>query len=1070
MKGILLKSSSSDQESSDCNSDDASSVQSEASVSKTSEVLFHRTVEAISMSNWKTCTNLIAVDPSITTMSLETHYDKMNILHIIASHNGEIPKGAMIKILSTKPEAMGMADLEGNLPLHIAAGNSHRAGLVKALLKGFHGGVAAKNHKGDTPLHIAARLGIDGEVIAKTIIEIFPRGITIANNLGQLPIHSACHSESISIETIRIILENHYRFHTNSCKIDDKGDSPIHLAIKARAKLGVIAAFHDADQTFFDSFLIPDSKGTLPLHTALQVKIDKGFLLLIIKAAPAAGRIPNCNGEMPIVTATANNYPDDVIQKILEVDMPIDLSQRLDIVERDHGHSWWHVVINCNDRYLAVIQDMIKKPTLRQLVSLLQCPGPEEGTIVGSSMSPVCGEIFKGQLRKFGKYEIFDVFDSNSREITTYKAHEFGAGTFSVDGKIFRVGNDDSGTSSELLIQKRKVSLRLFAFEEDFLSELHVRKMHKISSKFVEDIISVHEGDISQTMMENRKLFGIAFECPDHTLADVFQRSDIIAKGQRWMDRCRVVLKHIADGMKFVHQRGILHGELTPNNIGKFGDTWKIMGLGISTSFGHAMRGTPHHAIPPESVTSIAIDGGENYEEDDASVSSKPLGILKGSLSGNQRVKFHEKIDDGSRDNDFGFTDEEGDIDDAIRAKDKIIERLQQTIEEGTKKIVNAYAVRNYECSYSPERCLAGPTWDIWAFGLIMAQLIIGQSHLVPNKEMPIERLLLILNSFDEHYLENLKSQVNSIDGKIAADLLAHLLHPLPEERVSTMSKILKHKYFVPTKKPETSQQEKKMQSKTIQNFQKTVHKHNSEISKPVAPIPSITSGVKDAILEEPYTVYDGEDLDEWNGNETKAIKSFPGQKTKSKSLSKNRPLSPFRTNELVRSCSRSSRSGTVVSGMGMRQGSRASRDAHSPSKLSKVSSTIGRREGSISMRDSAPKLNKVGSRNMRSPSRLGRVSSTVGRREGAMSMRDSPPKLNRVGSTCSSSSPMRLKRSGSNCSNTSMLLSSKPSRDYSLPMTNSSPSKLKRISSITSAISNFSRRSLMKKSSFANE
>eukprot|EP00587_Corethron_hystrix_P011888 CAMPEP_0113329504 /NCGR_PEP_ID=MMETSP0010_2-20120614/20944_1 /TAXON_ID=216773 ORGANISM="Corethron hystrix, Strain 308" /NCGR_SAMPLE_ID=MMETSP0010_2 /ASSEMBLY_ACC=CAM_ASM_000155 /LENGTH=117 /DNA_ID=CAMNT_0000191615 /DNA_START=75 /DNA_END=428 /DNA_ORIENTATION=- /assembly_acc=CAM_ASM_000155 len=112
------------------------------------------------------------------------------------------------------------------------------------------------------------------------------------------------------------------------------------------------------------------------------------------------------------------------------------------------------------------------------------------------------------------------------------------------------------------------------------------------------------------------------------------------------------------------------------------------------------------------------------------------------------------------------------------------------------------------------------------------------------------------------------------------------------------------------------------MQSKTIQNFQKTVHKHNSEISKPVAPIPSITSGVKDAILEEPYTVYDGEDLDEWNGNETKAIKSFPGQKTKSKSLSKNRPLSPFRTNELVRSCSRSSRSGTVVSGMGMRQGS----------------------------------------------------------------------------------------------------------------------------------------------------
>lgn len=881
------------------NDESSEESDNEMSFSQTSEVLFHRTIDAIYKSNWKTCTNLIAADPSIITMSLD-QYNRMNILHIVASHDGEIPRDTVVKIVSKKPEAMGMTDEDGNLPLHLAAGNTFRTVMVKLLMKGFHGGVAAKNVRGDTPLHIAARLGTFGDVIVRSIITVFPRGITCANNLGQLPIHSACQSNSISLDSVRLILENHYTFHTNSCKIDDKGNSPIHLAIKASANVGIITAFHDADQSFFECFLRPDSKGNLPLHTAFAAELSPDFVAMLVKASPAAGRISDGNGIMPIVTATLNDYPVDLIKRLLEVDMPFDVSQKLDIIVREHGHSWWHVLVNCDDRYLQLVNEILSKASLRQVIALSQCVGPD-GVRANNKMSKECGEVFKHYLRKFGKYEISDVLNTKCREVITYSACEFGSGTFAVDGKIFQTvgGTVEDSCTSSVIIEKRKVSLRLYAFKEDFHREINVRNTYKINNKFVEEMISMHERDMSKNVLESGNMFGIAYQCPEHTLANVFQCSHMIARGTKWMNRCRDVLGHVGTGIRYIHQRGIVHGELTPDNIGKYGDTWKIMSIGFSAPFGHAMRGHPHQAIPPESVSCATNFKGI---EKDVKGPLKPSGILKSSLNGVERVKFHDTIDDGSRDsfsdiqkvNTDSLSNDYLSIDEMINGKELVIKKLQKMIEDGSRKFAHAYVGSAYTCTYTPERCLAGPTWDIWAFGLLMVQLLVGESSMIPNSTTSVERLLLKMYAFDEYSLEIIKNQVSLVDGEMAANLIGGLLHPSPEERLSTVGKVLKHKYFHKTEEKEASSlgPENNITAEISKDDESTLVTPQTHINE--APV-GIVSAIDEEVLREDDQTFGHDKIHDEISDLKKNRTGLKETSKMSKRKNKNKPLIPFR-------------------------------------------------------------------------------------------------------------------------------------------------------------------------------
>ena len=71
----------------------------------------------------------------------------------------------------------------------------------------------------------------------------------------------------------------------------------------------------------------------------------------------------------------------------------------------------------------------------------------------------------------------------------------------------------------------------------------------------------------------------------------------------------------------------------------------------------------------------------------------------------------------------------------------------------------------------------------------------------LPNFEKAEDALLHNLSEFDESKLKKVIALMDKAVGPSAADLVSQLLHPRPENRLSSFEKILDHQYFVESDK-----------------------------------------------------------------------------------------------------------------------------------------------------------------------------------------------------------------------------------------------------------------------------
>ena len=101
------------------------------------------------------------------------------------------------------------------------------------------------------------------------------------------------------------------------------------------------------------------------------------------------------------------------------------------------------------------------------------------------------------------------------------------------------------------------------------------------------------------------------------------------------------------------------------------------------------------------------------------------------------------------------------------------------------------------EITFAPEFCVADPSWDIWSFGLVMGQLLLGQSMvLLPNFERAEDAQMKNLSKYNFETLMKIRDVAFRVSGKKAANLLIKCLQPDPSNRPSSMAEILKDPYF----------------------------------------------------------------------------------------------------------------------------------------------------------------------------------------------------------------------------------------------------------------------------------
>ena len=245
-------------------------------------------------------------------------------------------------------------------------------------------------------------------------------------------------------------------------------------------------------------------------------------------------------------------------------------------------------------------------------------------------------------------------------------------------------------------------------------------------------------------------------------------------KNVQWAKKSLNLLRALARVLKYFHSIGYVHGSVEPAMIGKFqgSNNWKMLDMRRATKIGQQMRGDLRYGAPPESISMSQKNTGNT-------------GVRK-------VVSFDEHFVPGGTSSNH--SDDYNDI--------------SQSLE------------------FNPEQCIAETPWDIWSFGLIMGQLVLGQSMLLlPSFEKASDAHLRNLYQYDDeavkvsayqthvcvlfscrcsssykHYYylfpQKIYDAAQRVSGNDAAELLAKLLQPRPEDRPQSMDEVLSYSYF----------------------------------------------------------------------------------------------------------------------------------------------------------------------------------------------------------------------------------------------------------------------------------
>lgn len=182
---------------------------------------------------------------------------------------------------------------------------------------------------------------------------------------------------------------------------------------------------------------------------------------------------------------------------------------------------------------------------------------------------------------------------------------------------------------------------------------------------------------------------------------------DDVDSFERYINKIHKVFRTVAEALHYLHQKGIVHGNIAPESCGKYEDGWKLKGLIGCQQIGKMISASRMETnAPPEAVSVFALDNGK----------------------------------------------------------------------------------REYTMSSS---ILASPAIDIWAFGKLMYEVLLGK-RLIPH-----DQLAYSLGRWNE---DNLSQIVSDLEERgvstLATDMITHCLCPRPGSRPKTVEDVLNHSYW----------------------------------------------------------------------------------------------------------------------------------------------------------------------------------------------------------------------------------------------------------------------------------
>ena len=312
-------------------------------------------VRAVEDRRWEQVRYLLNANPWLAEMCEIT--TNQYLVHKIAFFGRTAPVALCEHLIEMFPSAIFKFDLDGNVPLHLAAaaGNFN---MIRMLGARFASGASIRNEDGMLPLHFAiasygnyvendADQGEDETnpsplTVIKAVHNLFPKAVAIVDNDGNLPIHVAaeCLVGNFGVEVVYMLLDEAdrqlqdpegARFY-NKVKLDDVmnedmsaqtennfsetgsaldgdihcsmvrndfGETPLLAAIRCRRGWDMIEALVSGPGGSVAA-MFEDTDKSNALHLLVGEHQDPAAAVSILKIAPNTAKMRNSEGMLPI--------------------------------------------------------------------------------------------------------------------------------------------------------------------------------------------------------------------------------------------------------------------------------------------------------------------------------------------------------------------------------------------------------------------------------------------------------------------------------------------------------------------------------------------------------------------------------------------------------------------------------------------------------------------------------------------------------------------------------------------------------------------------------------------------
>jgi len=284
-------------------------------------------------------------------------------------------------------------------------------------------------------------------------------------------------------------------------------------------------------------------------------------------------------------------------------------------------------------------------------------------------------------------------------------------------------------------------------------------------------------------------------------LADFMGNGGVLRLGNSFdkMDNARLILGDVAKGLRDMHERGFIHGNLTAQNVACLdGDRFALFNLECSRRFdssgscsdNESMDELPSHPsdtaveyIPVKHLGSTGILPPEMFSRSNNPSEIEALVRVDSRLVlAMRRANAHNNG--------------------TVRSRPKFLSHT-----DGYTYVLRAYSDRiiNPEMHARSDPLSACPTFDIWSFGVLVYQICSdGGRTLFPvdgDNELIDADSFRTLCEWDKQVA--VSTIYRNVRDPLAADLLGSIL-PKQSDRLKTMVQVLLHPFFDPRSRADT--------------------------------------------------------------------------------------------------------------------------------------------------------------------------------------------------------------------------------------------------------------------------